>query len=145
MYNVLSDMSNGSGGVLINVKDIINDNLLDHVEGLNPNLGTATDEYYEKYRKFLDRIGSREFDIVRVEDIARNEYKDYDLSEDNPIVNAALSLVSDFIINLKAKITANDRFDESKIITASSDGSKFIKSNYTFTFEDRIKTKIQKK
>lgn len=141
MYNVVADMTAATNGVPINIKDIVNDNLLDYVEGLNPSLGSATDEYYQKYQQFLEKIGSRDFDIIRVEDVARNQYKDYDLSEkDNPLLNAATALIGDFLLNMKAKITAKDRFDENNIIE-SQDGTKYINSNYIYNMKDYKKNR----
>lgn len=135
MYSVLSEMnSTGINGVPVDLKTIVNDNLLSYVEGLNPNLGTAGDDYYDKFRQFIETIGSREFDIIQVNDIAANEYKTFDLQGDEN--NVAILLITDFLKDLKNNLSA--KFLEDCTIVESENLEYYKpKSPSIFSVRDR--------
>lgn len=98
------------GGVELNVKEMISDELIGFIDGLNPKLGTKNDPYHDEYQAFLmemsnagvvtidpESISSGRFDDVdlsgaeeETRDIPDNHFVDMDMTDMNTLMLAAL-------------------------------------------------------
>lgn len=140
MIQVVSDMNttNIQGlGIPIKMSEVVTDSVLDYVEGFNPDLGSASDEYFLKYKNFLETVGSREYDIIKASDIAANEYKTYDISEsDDSIKN--LNIIKDFIkiIGKSIKNSIGIAYAENPANIINYNGEEYIRSPYKITIKD---------
>ena len=68
------------GGRELNVSEVITDELLGTIQGLNRDLGTPNDPYYNEFKSFVDEINSAELVLIDPNILSRSTYDDMDLS-----------------------------------------------------------------
>ena len=144
MIEILSDMnSTGVAGVPVDLKHIVTDNLISQVEKYNKDLGMAGDDYHAKFQNFIDSVSRREFDIININDIAKNEYKAYDLSIEDSYVSPFSKKLIDFLA-MGFKITSKVYFksiDNENMIVKDNNGKNYINIGKKYTIDNYIKDK----
>lgn len=68
------------GGVEIDPREIITDELIGYVESLNPTLGSTTDPYYKEYQAFLAEIASAGIATIDMDSMSNGRFDDIDLT-----------------------------------------------------------------
>lgn len=68
------------GGKELQVSEVINDTLLGTIQGLNRDLGTPNDPYYNELKSFIDEVNDAELVLIDPNILARSSYDDMDLS-----------------------------------------------------------------
>lgn len=140
-YNVLSEMnSTDVAGVPVALNTIVTDNLISYVESYNPNLGKAGDDYYQRFNDFLSNVQNREYEIININDIAQNEYKAYDLNQEDIITSIART-IADFIYIASGRIKYNYAIQEKNHIIDPSNNRSYIRDPHKYTIKDYMKNK----
>lgn len=68
------------GGVELNSKEMISDELIGFIDGLNPKLGTKNDPYHDEYQAFLAEMSNAGVVTIDPESISSGRFDDVDLS-----------------------------------------------------------------
>ena len=135
----LTDFSGNMGttnvhGVAVNLKDIVSDHLIRHVEKYNPELARENSDYSQKLAAFVDSISNREFQIIDPKDIASNEYKPFDLSTEDFKVKLVKG-IGDFFKVFKDSVISYNAMNNPNNIMKSSSGREYVKG-HTYTYKD---------
>lgn len=71
------------GGTAIDPQDILSDDLIGKIKGLNPDLGVAgKDPFYDRYAAYRDEIENAELIIIDANTLNRSSIMNLDLSGD---------------------------------------------------------------
>jgi hypothetical protein len=71
------------GGTSINIEDIISDDVISKIKGLNPDLGVeGKDPLYDRYAQYRDEIENAELIIIDANSLNRSSIMNLDLSGD---------------------------------------------------------------
>lgn len=68
------------GGRELLVTEVVTDELLGTIQGLNRDLGTPNDPYYNEYRDFLEEVHDADLVLIDSSILTKNTYEDMDLS-----------------------------------------------------------------
>ena len=71
------------GGTQIDIQDVISDDLISRIKGLNPDLGVeGKDPLYKRYAQYRDEIENAELIIIDANSLNRSSIMNLDLSGD---------------------------------------------------------------
>ncbi len=82
------------GGTQIDIQDVISDDLISRIKGLNPDLGVeGKDPLYKRYAQYRDEIENAELIIIDANSLNRSSIMNLDLSAD---ISGVEDLPSDY-------------------------------------------------
>lgn len=82
------------GGTQIDIQDVISDDLISRIKGLNPDLGVeGKDPLYKRYAQYRDEIENAELIIIDANSLNRSSIMNLDLSGD---ISGVEDLPSDY-------------------------------------------------
>lgn len=91
------------GGVQPDASDILSDEVITYLDGINMTLGTEKDPRYNEYKEFLNSIAEASILTIEPEQMSNGKYDDLDLSgeseEDSQLIIPAMKdeeFVQDF-------------------------------------------------
>lgn len=135
-YNILSEMNTSNvAGVPVPLNTVVTDNLISYVESYNPNLGKQGDDYHQKFQQFLANVASREYEIINMNELAKNEYKAYDLDINDEYVSPLARSIVDYI-NKGIKFISDYVNNPDNIIISPGNNREYIKASKKITFKD---------
>lgn len=71
------------GGASIDIQDVISDDLISRIKGLNPDLGVeGKDPLYDRYAQYRDEVANAELIIIDANSLNRSSIINLDLSGD---------------------------------------------------------------
>lgn len=136
MYNILSEMNTSNvAGVPVPLNTVVTDNLISYVESYNPNLGKQGDDYHQKFQQFLANVASREYEIINMNELAKNEYKAYDLDINDEYVSPLTRSIVDYI-NKGIKFISDFVNNPDNIVVAPGTNREYVRATKKFTLKD---------
>lgn len=77
---MLEEVSMDVGGMKIDSRDILTDDLICKIKNLNPSLGTPDDPEYERYKKYRDEFENAELIVIDAQALNKSSITSLDLS-----------------------------------------------------------------
>lgn len=68
------------GGRELFVPEVVSDDLIGTIQGLNRTLGTPDDPYYPSYKSFIEEVRDADLVLIDTSILSRNSYDDLNLS-----------------------------------------------------------------
>lgn len=116
------------GGRELHVSETITDELLGTIQGLNRDLGTPNDPYYDEFRSFVSEINDVELVLIDPNILSKTSYEDMDLS-------GMSSNVNPFVELLMLAIGSKDPFYMGNIGESYGEVINYSGTDYYFTDE----------
>lgn len=108
---MLEEVSMDVGGMKIDSRDILTDDLICKIKNLNPALGTPDDPEYERYRKYRDEFENAELIVIDAQALNKSSITSLDLSGTTADVEALPSNYFQLIDNSLDIAFGFDDFD----------------------------------